>query len=84
MNEITHAQLAAVIGGRSVRPGPNTVMELLDKPHKTYDMVRRGLGMGEAGSPGQTYHPATSNRDGSINPGRFSTPMSGPPVPQSR
>jgi hypothetical protein len=85
--EITLAELAVVSGGRggrSVGTGPNTIMELLDKPQKTFDMVRQGLGIPDSGSPGQTYHPATSNPDGSINQGRFSTPSSGPEVPMSR
>jgi hypothetical protein len=75
--------LARATGGRNPAGGlPMQVMSV-PKPHG-YTAVRDALGMGRAGSPGDTYRPATSNPDGSINQGGFSTPMSGPPVPQSR
>jgi hypothetical protein len=66
--------------------GPMTFMSLLDKPGKTLDMIRQGLGMPESGRPGDTYHPATANPDGSINQGRFETPRdpSLPQVPMSQ
>lgn len=65
--------------------GPMHPMELLDKPGKTLDMLRQGLGIPESGSPGDRYTPATANPDGSINPGRFDSPVSdGPQVPMSQ
>jgi hypothetical protein len=66
--------------------GPMTLMGLLDKPGKTLDMIRQGLGMPESGRPGDIYHPATANPDGSINRGRFETPRPEgmPEVPMSQ
>ena len=66
--------------------GPMTLMSLLDKPGRTLDMIRQGLGMPESGRPGDIYHPATANPDGSVNPGRFETPRAPgtPEVPMSQ
>jgi hypothetical protein len=66
--------------------GPMTLFSLLDKPGKTLDMVRQGLGMPETGRPGDRYTPATANPDGSVNPGRFDTPRPEgmPEVPMSQ
>ncbi|HEX5059384.1 MAG TPA: hypothetical protein VFV99_08500 [Kofleriaceae bacterium] len=61
--------------------GPMTLMSLLDKPGKTLDLVRQGLGMPESGPPGSTYIPATANPDGSVNRARLETPRD-PNLPQ--
>ncbi|HUS32141.1 MAG TPA: hypothetical protein VMZ53_26760 [Kofleriaceae bacterium] len=81
--------LATVTGGRWTLPrspmspgsGPMTLMGLLDKPGRTLDLIRQGLGMPETGAPGSTYVPATANPDGSVNQGRFETPRD-PNVPE--
>lgn len=83
-------ELATIHGGQwqprlpqpgSPGSGPMTLMGLLDKPGKTLDMIRQGLGMPESGPPGSTYHPATANPDGSINRARLEAPRD-PNLPQ--
>jgi|SRR5687767_6009022 len=95
LEPLTLSELATIHGGQwqprlpqpgATGSGPMTFMQFLDKPGKTLDMVRNGLGIPESGAPGSTYTPATANRDGSINPGRFDTPRdpSLPQVPMSQ
>lgn len=84
------ADLLSVHGGQSKfrvptpgspGSGPSTIMELMDKPQQTKELVKDLLGMPDAGNPGDTYHPATANPDGSVNPGRFQPPASDGPSP---
>jgi len=87
-------ELQAVHGGQRFQipkpgatgSGPMTLMGLLDKPQKTFNMVKDALGIPDSGKPGDRYIPATANADGSINQGRFETPREpgAPEVPMSQ
>jgi hypothetical protein len=95
LESLTDAELESINGGQwqmrlpqpgSPGSGPMTLMGLLDKPGKTLDMIRQGLGMPESGPPGSTYIPATANPDGSVNRARLESPRdpSLPQVPMSQ
>lgn len=81
---ISTTTLATVIGGRNINPaggGPMNVMTVLDNPGRAFNRTMEGLGAGNNTRAGQSYTPATANKDGSINDGHF---KSGPsPVPRS-
>lgn len=76
--------LANVVGGRSINPAGGTamnVMTVLDNPGRAFNRGMEAVGAGNNTRAGQTYVPATANKDGSINQGHF---KSGPsPVPRS-
>lgn len=78
-------ELATVIGGRSMSPASNlpmSVMTVLDNPGRALNRAMDSVGAGNNTREGQTYSPASSNKDGSINQGHFQPGPS--PVPASR
>jgi len=92
MHAISTRDLDHVHGGQMRPIAPSTginigvhIMTLLDHPEKTWQGIKDFLGVPPSGKPGQIYHPAKTNPDGSIQRGYFSDPpRPGPQVPTSQ
>jgi hypothetical protein len=71
--------------GKATGTGPSSLMEIFENPPRALNWARDTLGIAPSGKPGDIYHPATANGDGSITDGFFETPRdpSAPQVPTS-